>query len=1726
MRYEKIFANIIIQLMILLPLEISMSFAAPPVITDFSVTTIDNTKVMANFTTDQNADTRINFGFDTNVGMLEQSFNLVINHSYIITGLNADTLYYFKAYSQNAGAEEGESAILQATTYRTNSILSVNLTGLKDEPIDSVDIDWESSADSNSILYYGNESDNLNRQLSDAAETRQHSMTLAGLEPGKTYYYKVKSSYVESSVDSFVAPVDITIPTLVYTRPAEYTTNSTLFIDGSLSENATVELRANGYLISQQKFAPGSFNVTTILSQGKNRIQLKATDDYDNSFIDNFNVTVDSQPPVITLVNFDMYAPFAEKNITVITDEDAKITVKLNNVSVEATQNYVRTLNRTLRITRDDNVLEIDAQDAAGNIGILTQTITRLKDLQIEMMQPNLTSTLAKEGVKVLGRNKYEIHSGNTLKLIGRTNPGATVKIWRTYEEEITGDLNVTPDYEATADASTGVFIIDVSIPDIATREDYQKYRDYYKNLGGGDYETYTVQFQVNLQATYYLRITAEDSYGRKNTEGPISLRVVKDRCGSPMYPWIVDVEPDTHSFKPYRLIDGHELLQFNIHLSWIGIGENEKVIGVTVKPQTITPEMRYGPDNESYACITEGKIFPKTPKAHSFDQENKTNWFLLYKLQPWEGLNDTMVSRWSDAFKHLANKKCRMELKVEVKYEYYDPFNETIIHDTQEYCFPQVNIIQDQVDPRMVMPEWLLEGGIKFIDTAITVLGSTQAVVKIAYDVARWTCWGLTIDYAIQNARTKYKCLRVSKTTASDTEVLDAADAQSCADKIQSLKILYNKYRLACDRIWCKSAPSDPSNPNSKAVGGIIKGEEIETQPGAPSKTVKCESVDGYVCVERQTMYSYYCGSASPICYESSDCNSAAGAKTEQKCCCRRTNEKIDGTVQEIKDETVTFKDDKNFLEGGVESHSSLFGLVSNQWLVSPGNKKWNFGIWAGFGDEQAAELVKDPVSVGAVGLGNAQKKQTQLKSLVEAKIGEPGTGKDTKYDTYISGVNAPSCFNQNPWFDSKRLYLKPSQNFLDSIQCACVSDIYGRTAQWLNILKAMKNCLEQIKTTGEADAGACKALFTQYACDLLTWVAVNGALVITSGIDIAGKSEKAPDQMAAGDALKTGITAALNAFKNDYGSAVRLTPDFTMGRITHAVCMFAFTHEWEPGFGGLFGADVEGPPRQSSVIIIPAERELLGYDPITGKAYFEYKVAVSFTAGSNIRYYDVNLICDADGDCPGTPKPRLFRSEPEIKSGRIADIKINEFSSVQGTIYVDNEDWRFNKVKVCWYTAETRNKADYEDCETVDIIPALGSDELAECGFTPAAALGGNDLFRCKVLQTQTSAHFSRALPQRHIMVVSGDNQQLDVPFAIEAMYETPEEEALPMLLQVEEVTADGKFVQAPNNPQSIPDGTNTEAYFTTALPPIKYADVFKTAGTSLTTVKPEKPADKCTASSISEGVVPKSAAFTVIFPETGAITNKNVYIDDGGAYGLSVYRSRNANNCDSSVQACCGENNENCKIENNVLILKMSGAEVKLKAENGAKCVVTVTSKGGGTEIAQTTKYYKYSIHRNNGEGGLGSVVYVGDQEQEFIVEVILKKGTETATTTTTAEAVTFTGSLSPSSCPVGQPCSLSGITVTGTHLYLNYYVEDAVGMIKQNSKQIQFTQTPSTPTFVIDSKDVIDNAVTYSLKVQAAYVASDKTTRVQTQTYNFNVGSGTTPGGTAGTTPGGG
>ncbi len=123
----------------------------------------------------------------------------------LLSGVGARVRYEF-AQSSRAAALSYPSAFIVDTAPPV-------VSGLGAAPINagqSATITWTTNEFATSAVFYGAQSGNLNQSVSSALYNKTHSLTLAGLTPNSTYYYKVrnvdlKGNVTESAQNSFVA---------------------------------------------------------------------------------------------------------------------------------------------------------------------------------------------------------------------------------------------------------------------------------------------------------------------------------------------------------------------------------------------------------------------------------------------------------------------------------------------------------------------------------------------------------------------------------------------------------------------------------------------------------------------------------------------------------------------------------------------------------------------------------------------------------------------------------------------------------------------------------------------------------------------------------------------------------------------------------------------------------------------------------------------------------------------------------------------------------------------------------------------------------------------------------------------------------------------------------------------------------------------------------------------------------------------------------------------------------------------------------------------------------------------------------------------------------------------------------------------------------------------------------------------------------------------------------
>jgi len=167
----------------------------PPSIQNVSPSAITETGATINWRTDEPTRGQVEYWkTETDVPAVRVDENLSTSHSVTLTGLDADTTYYFKITSTDA-ADNQATAEDHLTTLATADETAPTISAVSSSSIteSSAMITWITDESATSqVEYWKTETDVLTTQL-DENLSIQHSVPLTGLDDSMTYYFKVMS---------------------------------------------------------------------------------------------------------------------------------------------------------------------------------------------------------------------------------------------------------------------------------------------------------------------------------------------------------------------------------------------------------------------------------------------------------------------------------------------------------------------------------------------------------------------------------------------------------------------------------------------------------------------------------------------------------------------------------------------------------------------------------------------------------------------------------------------------------------------------------------------------------------------------------------------------------------------------------------------------------------------------------------------------------------------------------------------------------------------------------------------------------------------------------------------------------------------------------------------------------------------------------------------------------------------------------------------------------------------------------------------------------------------------------------------------------------------------------------------------------------------------------------------------------------------------------------------
>jgi phosphodiesterase/alkaline phosphatase D-like protein len=189
----------------------------PPVISGLSATNIAEIEATIVWTTDEDADSSVQFGLTPKFDATRNAVTLVQVHTMDLSGLLPGEEYQYRVTSTDAVGNSSTS-VTQVFVTEADTVPPV----ISDAQASSIEeeaatIEWTTDEGATSLIDYGVSAGNLSQDVLAAELVTSHSLSLSGLQSDTEYFYRLTSedelgNDASSAVLSFTTLPDVTGP--------------------------------------------------------------------------------------------------------------------------------------------------------------------------------------------------------------------------------------------------------------------------------------------------------------------------------------------------------------------------------------------------------------------------------------------------------------------------------------------------------------------------------------------------------------------------------------------------------------------------------------------------------------------------------------------------------------------------------------------------------------------------------------------------------------------------------------------------------------------------------------------------------------------------------------------------------------------------------------------------------------------------------------------------------------------------------------------------------------------------------------------------------------------------------------------------------------------------------------------------------------------------------------------------------------------------------------------------------------------------------------------------------------------------------------------------------------------------------------------------------------------------------------------------------------------------
>lgn len=241
----------------------------PPVISSISVADISTSTARITWSTNEAANSRIDYGTSSSYGNSSTTVSYVTSHSVVLRELNPGTVYHYRVQSEDSASNVATSSDLTFTTENLPDNTAPGISDLSVDPeSDSVTVYWTTDEVASSIVEYGPSSSYTasTTEMNLSPRVTNHEVLIGGLNPCVTYHYRVIS---RDASNNEVVGNDNSFTTKNCVGDAIVTSQTAIPV--ATSTGGTLDLRSSGKGLSLS--IPASFSTSSA------HFQIKKVDD-------------------------------------------------------------------------------------------------------------------------------------------------------------------------------------------------------------------------------------------------------------------------------------------------------------------------------------------------------------------------------------------------------------------------------------------------------------------------------------------------------------------------------------------------------------------------------------------------------------------------------------------------------------------------------------------------------------------------------------------------------------------------------------------------------------------------------------------------------------------------------------------------------------------------------------------------------------------------------------------------------------------------------------------------------------------------------------------------------------------------------------------------------------------------------------------------------------------------------------------------------------------------------------------------------------------------------------------------------------------------------------------------------------------------------------------------------------------------------------------------------